>query len=334
MILQDKDLKGKHILFIAPAFFNYEIEIKKKMEEMGAVVYFYDERPMKNSIFRALIKVAPSLFKTYSYNYFHNILELHKNNQIDYVLVIKSEMIPISILKEFKTYFKDAKKILYLYDSVDNLKGTLDRAAFYDKVVTFDRIDAKAYSGFHFRPLFYTDDYVCNSNSEKYEYDLAFFGTIHSDRYKILKQIKAQASQYKLRGYWFFYLQAAFMFYWYCLTKPYFKLSEKNEFTTQKLSSSQIANQVSKTKVIIDIESPGQNGLTMRTIEMLGQKKKLITTNPEVRFYDFYNPDNILIVDRDKPQISLDFMEKPYRSIPDSIYNKYHISSWIIEVLG
>ena len=48
----DYPLKGKKILFFAPAFFNYEEIIKDKMVEMGATAYLYDERSVKSAFFR------------------------------------------------------------------------------------------------------------------------------------------------------------------------------------------------------------------------------------------------------------------------------------------
>ena len=38
-----------------------------------------------------------------------------------------------------------------------------------------------------------------------------------------------------------------------------------------------------ESEVILDINHPGQNGLTMRTFEALGAGKKLITTNTEIK---------------------------------------------------
>ena len=37
-------LEGKKILFFAPKFFNYEVEICKEIEKQGGIVRFYDER--------------------------------------------------------------------------------------------------------------------------------------------------------------------------------------------------------------------------------------------------------------------------------------------------
>ena len=50
-------------------------------------------------------------------------------------------------------------------------------------------------------------------------------------------------------------------------------------------------------KVLIDFVNPKHNGLSLRIFEALGHNKKLITTNKEVRKYEFYDESNILIYD-------------------------------------
>jgi hypothetical protein len=67
----------------------------------------------------------------------------------------------------------------------------------------------------------------------------------------------------------------------------------------------------------------------MRTIETLGAKKKLITTNADVINYDFFRPENVLVVDRYNPVISKEFIDEPWKEIPEDIYKKYSISSWL-----
>ena len=82
------------------------------------------------------------------------------------------------------------------------------------------------------------------------------------------------------------------------------------------------------------MQHPKQTGLTMRTIETLGAKKKLITTNPHVKEYDFYRPENILIVDRYNPVITKEFLDAPWKEIPENIYKKYSISSWLNSIFA
>lgn len=328
-----KILQGKTILFLAPAFFNYEKVIRDKMIEMGAITHLYDERSVNSAFLRALNKVVPTWFSKYSHNYFHQIIIKHQKDNFDYVVVIKSDMMPESTLKELKLAFGKAKLILYLYDSIADIPGVEKKFKYYDRILTFDREDAIE-KGLLFRPLFFSDDYIANNKTEQYKYDIAFLGTMHTDRFKILKQIIKQAENKKWKPYWFFYMQAKFMFYWYWMTKKEYKLIDKKLFSFEKKSGKEVAEIVDQSKVIIDIESPGQNGLTMRTIEMIGLKKKIITTNRDIVNYDFYTPNNVNVVYRSNPIISDSFIELPYSELPEDIYWKYHVSNWIKDVLG
>ena len=52
-----KKLKGKVILFIAPKFFDYELEIKKELEIFGAKVFYFNERPDDNFFTKVLIRL-------------------------------------------------------------------------------------------------------------------------------------------------------------------------------------------------------------------------------------------------------------------------------------
>ncbi|EEX2831637.1 glycosyltransferase, partial [Escherichia coli] len=45
----------------------------------------------------------------------------------------------------------------------------------------------------------------------------------------------------------------------------------------------------------IDIHHPSQHGLTMRTIEAVGLNKKIITTNADIKKYDFYDPKDVYV---------------------------------------
>ena len=49
----------------------------------------------------------------------------------------------------------------------------------------------------------------------------------------------------------------------------------------------------SDSRCILDAPQAGQVGLTIRTIECLGAKRKLVTTNSDIKNYDFYNENNI-----------------------------------------
>ncbi len=71
----------------------------------------------------------------------------------------------------------------------------------------------------------------------------------------------------------------------------------------------------------------------MRTIEMLGAGKKLVTTNSKVVEADFFNPNNISVIDRRRPIIPPAFFEAGYESPGAELLKRYSLSGWLDEVL-
>lgn len=329
-----KGLKGKKILFLAPAFFGYEYKIKAKMEEMGASVDYYDERCITRARDRALLKITPKLFITKTDQYYHEIMEENKGKEYDFVFVVKCEMITKSVLKKLKKAYAKAVFCLYLWDSIENIKGVEAKFPFFDRIFTFDRNNAQTRQVMRFRPLFFTDDFCMKPVADnEYRFDICFVGTIHSDRYAIIQKVKSLCEKYGYSMYTYAYLQSKFIYYYYKWTNPTFRNTSIKEFSFGKMSSKDIAQIIDDSKVVLDIQHPKQTGLTMRTIEMVGMNKKLITTNGEIAQYDFYDPDNIHIIHRDQVELSMSFLEAPYRPIEKEIYEKYSLEQWIRDIL-
>jgi len=95
------------------------------------------------------------------------------------------------------------------------------------------------------------------------------------------------------------------------------------------MNKEEILNIISKSKTVLDIQHPDQSGLTMRTIEMLGAKRKLITTNSNIRNYDFYRKKNIYIIDRDNPKLDKSFFQSNYKNLSKDVYQKYSLENWL-----
>src|SRR5690606_10943726 len=89
------------------------------------------------------------------------------------------------------------------------------------------------------------------------------------------------------------------------------------------------------TKIVIDVAHPNQKGLSIRPYEALGLQRKLITNNTEIKKYDFYNANNIFVIENfDNLDIPDSFLTKPYEKISEDIYKKYHISNWLKNILN
>ena len=308
-------INGRRILFFSPAFFGYEDKIVKKMQDMGAEVDSYDVRSVTSARDRALLK------------------DNHAK-KYDYILIVKCDMTPELVLKKMKTDFPTAKLCLYLWDSVANIPGIEKKFKYFDAIHSFDLGDCKRYEQLIFRPLFYADEFCKNSMKNHYRYDISFTGTIHSDRYKIISEIKKICFSKKLKCFWFCYLQSEFVYYFYKLTKKEFRTTKVADFDLNKIDSSQIAKIVDDSKIVLDIQHPNQTGLTMRTIEMIGMNKKIITTNSSIKQYDFYNPINVSVIERNNVIIDDAFINSSYEPLKDDIYKRYSLQNWILEVLS
>lgn len=316
------------ILFISPAYFSYTEMILEEIKSLGFDVVNIQDRPTKNQLFIALIRVIPS-FTAFLTNLIY--LRLFKNirkDEFDIVFVLQGESITQKLLLKLKQINTKAKFIFYTWDSIKNKPNSLLNLDLYDYRFTFDPIDAIKYKMIY-RPLFskkYHSDII------DIKYDYCFIGTLHSDRYKIIKNI--QNKNPKLRKtYLFLYCQAKWLFWFKRLFTNTLSNCSKKEVSFVPLKTEDVQKIFSQSKIIIDIEHKNQNGLTMRSIDALMAKKKLITTNKNIANHRIYNPKYIHILDRDNPIIPPNYFDNNLDIIPDDELKPYHISRWVKDII-
>jgi hypothetical protein len=244
--------------------------------------------------------------------------------------LVAPETIDIKTIEEIIDHNKDIKVLTYFWDSIKNKKTALSYLNISDKYFSFDSNDIKIDKKIQFLPLFYIKDYENISKiREDILYDICFIGTVHSDRYKIIKKIEEQAKELNLKTYFYFYSPSKILFFFQKLFKKDFKDIKWEDVSFTSLSKLDALNVIGKSKSIIDIQHSLQTGLTMRTIEILGAKKKLFTTNKDIENYDFYNRSNIFIMNRNEPKLDFNFLKKDYEEIDETIYEKYSLNSWL-----
>jgi len=327
-------LKNKKILFLCPLFFNYHKKIMNAMESLGADVDFFDERPSNTVISKALLRINRNLVKVQIKKYYEEIFSTIKDKKYDYIFICQAEATPKSFLKDVKMLNPNAKMVLMLWDSVANKVNTLEKLELFDEVFSFDKKDCDQF-GLTFRPLFFDKEYERIANEDaKLVYDLFFVGTVHSDRYRILMDVKQQFEKNKLHVFFFLYIPSKLMYYQRKLFTRELKGSQITEFSFVGMPSGQLTTKLIQSKAVVDIQHPKQTGLTMRTIEMLGANKKMITTNTDIQYYDFYQPNNICIVDRENVVVPTEFMTTPYVAVDEKVKERYSINYFILDVLG
>ena len=102
----------------------------------------------------------------------------------------------------------------------------------------------------------------------------------------------------------------------------------------EKLNHQQIIGFYRKTKSVIDINKPFQNGLTIRTFEVLACGKKLITTNTYIINYPFYSPENVLVIDRERIYLDADFFKTDFKGVDPDILYKMSLDSFLDCLFG
>lgn len=321
----------KRILMFCPSFFGYDKKMAEALRSQGHQVDLYDERVSNNVFAKICIRYNMQFFHPVLDHYIARIITENANKQYDYIFIIKGEGLTRNGLSMLRSAYPKAKQILYLWDSLDNIADGVDKLSLYDKVLTFDPEDAKEYS-LIFRPLFYHKGFSGKAEPTEFNYDIAFIGTAHSSRPRIVKTLTAQCEA-KGRKFYSYLFTPHYLVYLYnkLLNKEYRDV-KWSDLQTQSLPAQTVREIYDISRCVLDVEHGRQRGLTMRTIEMLGMGKKVITTNALIAQYDFYNPKNFFILDRANPVLDVAFLDASYEPLSKELQEKYSLDSFLKEI--
>ena len=72
-----------------------------------------------------------------------------------------------------------------------------------------------------------------------------------------------------------------------------------------------------------------QKGLTLRPLEALFLRKKLLTNFSAIKNQDFYSPNNIFIMNEDDERCLKDFINAPLSLEHENCIMEYSFASWL-----
>lgn len=314
----------KRILMFCPRFFGYDARIAEALRAAGHSVDLFDERCSDGFVGKSCIRFNVKAYYPVIRRYIKGVIDENRDKQYDCVLVVKGEGITPQAIALLRQAYPGAKFILYLWDSVDNIRDCERRMPLYDRVLTFDPVDARRFN-IPFLPIPYGRQYARDSGEEpeNYRYDLAFVGTAHSIRPRVVKQVAEECEKNGRTCFTYFYSPHVLVYLFNKLTNPDYRWITRREVHFTPLPEERLLEIYRESRCVLDIEHPGQHGATTRPVEMLPMRKKIITTNTELRDFPFFNENNFCIIDRDDPKIRDSFFEKPYVPTDDEIMRRY-----------
>ena len=202
-----------------------------------------------------------------------------------------------------KTYSGKANKI------ISNAKKIMP-------VYSFDHNDCENFK-ISYRPMVYSSDVNdCIDIIKETKYDLFFLGW-KKDRSNQIEKLYNEYFKGKIK----------------CL----FILVGDEErviddsiiYTRNRIPYSKYLDYFLNSRCILDIPQEGQEGLTIRNVECLFFRKKMITTNACIVHYDYYNENNTLILDNNHKKDLNCFINSDYIDIDENIKRKYDFKYWI-----
>ncbi|OUS02770.1 hypothetical protein A9Q86_02860 [Flavobacteriales bacterium 33_180_T64] len=317
-------MKDKKVLFITFDLSGYYDHISKGLSKHFSDVeshnIAYIEFKYKN-IFQKIYSAFYKIIKKQKLKNFYKlqpIIESTQGKTYDYIIIVRPDLFFDVQLQQLKKRTKHF--IAYYHDSINNIERKKDVIHFFDKVYAYEKKDVKDYNLDFLANFIYLDNYP---SLTPIEYD-GF--TIMSKDYR-LETLEKIASFFKANNISYKFLVHS--------DKEQPK-SDSLTFITKRQNNQTVLEHISKCNFIIDIHKYGiQNGLTFRVFESLFFQKKLITSNHDIKTYDFYNPNNIYVLEPNKPvEIPLEFFNTPYQALPEAIYQKYHYTNWITTLIN
>ncbi len=245
--------------------------------------------------------------------------ELNKIEFQDSILIARADLFTISTLIKVK---KHTKQLLANFnDHADKFTQIKKIYPYFDKVFSFEKKDVKKY-GFTFIPNFiYIKNPTIRAKKIKAKYEV--FSVSRLDRRvnsydkiaKVLNSLKI-SNRIIVVG-----------------NNKFRKNKISNlEHSTSHIAIEEVQHLIVNSNVMLDIYRSNQTGLSFRVFESITYKKKLITNNKDIVNYDFYNPNNILVINKDASNLTKEFFDTEYQEIKEETYNYYKLENWIVKV--
>jgi len=252
---------------------------------------------------------------------------LEKLGHQDQILVLNPDTFDLSTLEKIRK--KSDRLVTYLYDSLDRFPVEKEKLNLFDKIFSFDIADTQKYCFEKLTNYIYLP-HVENGEQET-KIDLFYITSYDNKRVTFIKLLTKKLSELSLK---FQIIVIGKKGWKHQLKNIFFTVPENLHivFGIKKVDHSKLPEYYRNSKALLDLTRENQYGLSFRVFEAMALEKKIITDNEFIKSYDFYNPNNILVLNETCSNLDKSFFELPYEKIPEEIYYKYTLDNWVNKV--
>lgn len=232
----------------------------------------------------------------------------------DIILVIRPDRITKKTHIEIKK--NTDKYIAYIYDSCNRFPINHLKKDIFDTIFSFDINDCKKFGFQHLSNYIYLEKKELKQPVD-FKTNLFIISSI-DERLPLLNKLANYCTNNKIK----------INFIIVGKKKP-INLNNQIVYTNKNIFFDDLKLNLEEAKIFLDLVRKGQNGLSFRIFEALSYQRKIITSNQSIKEYDFYNPNNILVIDEKQFSIPKSFLDTPYEPLSETIYEKYTIKNWV-----
>lgn len=245
----------------------------------------------------------------------------------DQILVMNPDTFDLSTLQEIRKY--TSRLITYLYDSLDRVVVDKEKLDLFDKIFSFDIADVEKYGFEKLTNYIYLP--FCSEENQNPEMDLFYITSYDNKRVEFIKLLTRRLLQLKSK---FKIIVIGKKGWKHQLKNAFIKIPENLHiiFSIKKISHKKLPRYYKNSRALLDLTRENQYGLSFRVFEAMALEKKIITDNELIKRYDFYNPQNILVLNETCSNLEKSFFETPYEKVPEEIYYSYTLNYWIKKV--
>jgi hypothetical protein len=248
-----------------------------------------------------------------------NVKKWWKKCNSAYDLIILMDSSP-DIVYQTKKIEQEAlsntRLILYLLNPISHIGNQYIFLSKRWEIWSFSKKDS-CEIGFKCGETFYFKEFAILNENIEIKYDSFFIG-LDKERINTLNELKTIYTNQNLD----------FLFYIVDNKKSFY-----NSKYHKRIPYQEVIKLIQASKSITEIVQQNQEGMTLRTMESIFLKRKLISTNPSIKTRRIYNSNNIFILGEDDNAMLSQFVNTPYEEISSKEIEKYEFTSWLKRII-